>query len=172
MLRFLALGAVVLAGLALGQLYALQLQARYRDLESLRAGLRGLMTEIEYAKKPLPEAWKELAGVYGGACSMVFDRASRLFGTDGHPTAGRAWRGALADCRGELHLSREDARIMDGLGAVLGKSGRADQVNHIRSMDERLAAQMEEARGQSARRGRLSRSLGLLGGMLMAVILA
>ncbi len=170
MLRFLALGVMVLCCMTLGQLWAMRLESRYRELEGIRAGLRALVTEIEYARKPLPRAWRDLAEAYGGPCASLFSSAADAFGGEEAETAGAAWMAALH--RSDLHLTRQDWRILASLGGVLGVSGGADQVDHLRAVDERLGEQMKEARRHSRRRGKLSRSLGLLGGVLLAVILA
>lgn len=171
-MRFVALGGIVLSAMALGQLWALHLESRHRDLESIRVGLRALATEIEYARRPLPRAWRDLADTYGGACAEIFSAAAAAFGEEDAATAGAAWTAALRRCAPAVHLTAEDGRILASLGGVLGASAGSDQVGHLRAVDERLADQMEEARRRSRRRGKLSRSLGLLGGILIAVILA
>lgn len=172
MLKLVGLGVIVVSGIVTGQLLSLQLEARLRDLESIAAALRALATEIEYARKPLPEAWRELAERYGAAAGVLFAEAGQLFGADETPTAGSAWSMAVRQCSDQLAISGEDGRILLALGPVLGTSSGADQVRHLRLVDERLAEQIGRAREDSRRRGRLCRSLGVLGGILAAVMLA
>lgn len=172
MLRLTGLGVIIVSGMVTGQLLSMQLEARLRDLESLAAALRGLASEIEYARKPLPEAWRELADTYGGAAGVVFARAEQLFGSDDTPTTGGAWNAAVRDSKDQLSLGDEDVRVLLTLGPVLGTSSGADQVRHLRLADERLGEQIGRAREDSRRRGKLCRSLGVLGGILAAVMLA
>lgn len=172
MLKLFGLGLIVIAGMLTGQLCFMQLESRYRDLESIRGGLRALATEIDYSRKPLPVAWRELAEIHDGAVSAMFDRAADLFGSEGASTAGQAWALSVRKCRKELSLTAEDLRILASLGPTLGASGGSDQIRHLQAVDERLVGQMNEARDDSRRRGRLFRSLGLLGGILVAVVLA
>ncbi|MFO8059155.1 MAG: stage III sporulation protein AB [Bacillota bacterium] len=172
MLKLFGLGLIMMAGMVTGQLCFMQLESRYRDLESVRSGLRALISEIEYTRKPLPDAWRELAEMHGGAVARIFGRAAELFGSEGAYTAGAAWVESLRQCSGELSLTAEDLRILASLGPCLGTSGGADQIRHLQAADERLSDQMNEAREDSRRRGKLFRSLGLLGGILVAVVLA
>lgn len=172
MLKLMGLGVIIVSCIVTGQLLSMQLEARLRDLEGIAAALRALCTEIEYARKPLPVAWKELAERYGGSAGVLFARASQLFGTDETPTAGSAWSLAVRDRRDQLAINEEDVRVLLTLGPVLGTSSGDDQVRHLRLVDERLEEQIAWARADSRRRGRLCRSLGVLGGILVAVILA
>jgi len=167
----MALGSVVLTAMAIGQLYALHLEGRYRDLESLRVGLRALVTEVEYARKPLPKAWSEVAETYDGACADLFQCASERFGSGDISTAGQAWEEALKHCSERLHLTPEDFRILDSLSGILGISSGENQIFHLQAVDERLEQQMSRAKEDSVKRGKLSRSLGLLGGILIAILL-
>lgn len=172
MMKLFGLGLIVVAGMLTGQLCFMQLESRYRDLESIRTGLRALVTEIDYSRKPLPVAWRELAGIHEGAVAKVFDLAADLFGSEGAATAGQAWVRSVRRCSEEMSLTAEDLRILLTLGPTLGASGGADQIRHLQAADERLAGQMDEARDDSRRRGKLFRSLGLLGGIMIAVVLA
>ena len=171
MLRMIALTGVVAAGALIGQLLSMQLQARYRQLTNLRDGLRAMVTEIDYARRPLPEAWESLSETFDGVTARLFSRAARNFGSEDAVTAGKAWVTALQEISSNLELTSDDQQILQGLGSVLGISHREDQMGHIQMVDQRLARQVEEARRDSKRRGKLYRALGLLGGILTAIVL-
>ncbi len=171
MLRICGLIGVVATGALVGQLLFLQLRERYKQLSNLRDGLRAMVTEIDYARRPLPEAWAELSDTFDGLTSSLFSEAAAAFGQGEAVTAGRAWLKALRSVDDVTELTEEDKRILRSLAPVLGASHREDQLAHIELVDERLARQAERAREVSRRRGRLFRALGFLTGILVAVIL-
>jgi len=148
-------------------------ERRLKELEQVRSALRALVTEIDYGLRPLPSAWRQVASQVPGSVGALFAGAAERFGGSRGVTAGEAWIDALHCLQGQgrLALSQPDVSILTDLGSVLGLSHRQDQLRHFLLADERLAGAISEARRQVESRGRLWRSLGLLSGILIAILM-
>ena len=68
-------------------------------------------------------------------------------------------------------LTMEDRQILADLGNVLGSTGLQGQINQLNLLQSRLKSQWEMASQRYAINGKLYRSLGLLGGLLMVILL-
>lgn len=68
-------------------------------------------------------------------------------------------------------LTMEDRQILADLGNVLGSTGLQGQIDQLNLLQSRLKSQWEMASQRYAINGKLYRSLGLLGGLLMVILL-
>lgn len=68
-------------------------------------------------------------------------------------------------------LTMEDRQILADLGNVLGSTGLQGQIDQLNLLQSRLKSQREMASQRYAINGKLYRSLGLLGGLLIVILL-
>ena len=162
----LALAACLVLGCALcGRALADQARRRANALGALSEGLRVLRIHMTGLMEPVQCAL---------ACSNCPLLSLVAEGMQGGQSAGEAWRavrptamrrGGAADA-----LSKDDAKLLDGLFDRLGQSGREEQGALIGTALEAVEALREEARKRAAEAGRLYMSLGLLIGLMLALI--
>jgi stage III sporulation protein AB len=153
-----------LAGVDLGR----RRLGRTEALEAVAAGLELLRTEIRYAALPLPAALRRVAG-------MAPSPASRLFGATAEALdRGAAGEDAVADAMGrlsrDLPLLPRQRLVLAQLGAVLGRSDRDDQADHLTRAIEHLGREAARDRPEAQRQASLWRTLGLLAGVAAAIL--
>ncbi len=81
-----------------------------------------------------------------------------------------AWRESL-ETDGLDPLTVEDRQILTDLGNVLGSTGLQGQIDQLNLLQSRLKSQLEAASQRYATNGKLYRSLGLMGGLLLVILL-
>lgn len=143
---------------------------RPRHLRDLQTGLAVLQTEIEYGGTPLPEALVVTARAAGPAVGPIFQRTATLLKHGGGMTAGEALKAALGEAADHTALTDPDHEVLLALAAVLGSSGRQDQVRHLQLARQRLAGEEARAEEHRARYERLARYLGVLSGAALVLI--
>lgn len=143
---------------------------RPRHLRHLQTGLAVLQTEIEYGATPLPDALAATARAAGPQVGLIFQRTATLLQKGGGMTAGDALRNALAQTQGQTALAQPDQEVLLALAAVLGSTGRQDQVRHLALARQRLAGEEARAEEHRQRYERLARYLGVLSGAALVLI--
>lgn len=167
--RILGSLLLVAAAVQLGNLYATKFTKRRLELKDLGDSLDLLETEVFYGATPLPQALRHLAGRSASTAARLFSlSAAHLESSDAFP---EAWKRAVgtyfeASC---LHPKDKDALVF--LGDVLGTSDRADQSRHLKAAVQRVRHLEADAERTEAPSVKLWRSVGLLGGLALAVLL-
>lgn len=163
--------AIVVSGGLVGRTLATNYDHRPSQLRACQQGLQMLETEISYSVTPLPEAWQHLAKVTHSPIREIFFYAHEQYCTQPGITAGDAWDQAVTETFDNHSLNQEDCEIFHSLGGVLGISGCADQVKHLRLALNKLEQQETGARLAASKNGKQLRYLGLLGGMMLALMI-
>lgn len=163
--------SIVVAGGLVGRTLATNYDQRPSQLRACQHGLQMLETEISYSATPLPEAWQHLGRVTQSPIREIFDQAHQLYCAQPGITAGEAWNRAVLDTYDANALNQEDAEILRGLGGVLGISSSYDQGKHLNLALNKLQQQEEGARIAASSNGKQLRYLGVLGGMMLALMI-
>jgi stage III sporulation protein AB len=168
-LRLAAAALSLAVGAWWGQRSAGQARAEGARLQDLALCLERLATEVGYAATPLPVALRRV-GRAGGAASPFFLHASLALGTAA--SAQEAWEAALGQWTQKAPLDAEAKAVLMDLGAVVGRSDRQDQVAHLRRAARHLDRLAQWRWPELSRRAQLRQSLGLLGGLALAILVA
>jgi len=167
------IGAVMVFGscAAFGFLVARQLALRPRQLLQLEQMLRVLETEIVYRSTPLPFALRHLAERFRGPLADLFGQAAaNLEEMDGADNR-LCWERAVQQYRGALALKEGDWAILLELAATLGRSDRLHQQRHIAAACAHLRAEEAMAREDQRRYEKMAKSLGVLTGLLVVLLM-
>lgn len=168
----LAGAAVVAAGAAaLGLYYAGLDGYRTEELLEFKKAFTILTSEIEYVSTPLPEAMSHIASRTAGTASAFFsDCATRLHAGEGE-TAYRMWVSAADAHKKTGGLAAEDWEVITSFGKTLGYLDKTMQLNAIRCTQDYIDDKITYLQENGEKNKRMYRSLGFLGGLLLAVVL-
>lgn len=166
------LGAALLVGGPswLGLALAADLRRRPRELQQIQTALHVLRTEIDWGATPLPQALARASECCGKPVGRLFMSAARGLSAGDGRAAGEVWGAAVARVYPELALAPVDREILMALGACLGASHREDQLRHLGLCLERLSLAEKEARERAEINARLWQHLGVLGGLILALL--
>ncbi|MDF2921997.1 MAG: spoIIIAB [Paenibacillaceae bacterium] len=171
MIKLIGALCIICAGTLLGFYQALQLSARPRQIRQSLQGLQRLETEILYGFTPLSEAFVSVAGSLTGPVSTLFERAGAKLDNGEAGTVADSWRQAIDTCWANTAMKRTEREALLQLGSILGISDRADQAKHLRLAVSVLQAEEAAAAEDYRRYGSMWRSLGLLSGVLIVILM-
>jgi len=164
-------GALILgASSSTGFTVAGNLARRPAALRQLATALSLLATEVGYGQ-PLPAALPLAGRAAGPLAEQLFGGAAGRLQQGGGLTAGQALAAALAELFPASPLTSDDREPLLALAAVLGASGRDDQLRHLSLCQQRLAALAEAAEARRQRYERVARYSGVLTGLALVLLL-
>lgn len=160
-------GATTLAGMK----RASDIREGYRQMQDIQRLMYQLQGEIRYARDCLGEIFSHI----GRRSEQPYQRwllalSGRMEQRE-HGVFAQMWEEGIREDLGGLKLPEKE---MDRLKALGGQLGNMDVQMQIRTLDlyqEQLVQSMEEMRGEMRTKVRLCHCLGVMGGMLIAVLL-
>lgn len=165
-------GALLLvgAGTLLGLMHARRLADRPAQIRRLVRILNQLETEIAFGYTPLPEALERIGRQAAEPLSSLFREAEERLRRD-ELAVFEAWQTAVERSWGNTAMKNSEKEILLQLGNTLGATDRDDQTRHLRLAARQLESLEPEAAEEQRKYEKMWKSLGLLGGALIAVIL-
>ncbi|AEI41225.1 stage III sporulation protein SpoIIIAB [Paenibacillus mucilaginosus] len=171
MLKLLGAALVLLAGTLMGFHQAAQLARRPKQIADLIRLLQRLETEIVYGFTPLPEALRRTGGTCAAPVGTLFLETSReLERAEGEQAAG-VWERTITRGWRATAMKPQEREVLLQLGTTLGLTDREDQVKHLRLAVSQLQAESETARDEQQRYERMWKSLGVLLGALVVILM-
>ena len=162
------LGALCLfgCGCALGLWMSARLRRRLRSLEEMRGFFERMCASIGYAAPPMEEVVREIAE--DGTLLAARDCLVRLRQGEPFPAA---FAKAVQANAAALSLTSEDAALLVRAAERLGRTDAKGQAALLRLGIAELEPQIAAAAEDVRRRGKLYRSLGVLGGLAGVILL-
>lgn len=162
---------VLLACSGLGMAAAAAIAARPRQLQKLRSDLTWLEMDINYAATPLPEALAKLAQISEEPVRSLWQETLACLANGEGVTAEEAWQRSLRRFRRLSALQENDLAVLRDFGAGLGTTNRQEQLKKFKLLQEQLAALQTQAEEARQKTERLYRTLGVLTGIALIILL-
>lgn len=163
----LVLSASTLAGFDQASRYA----RRPQQIRQWILILQRMETEIVYGFTPLPTALERLSHtVQGPIREMLAEVAGRLQTNRGETTR-KVWQEVIGDLWHKTSLNKADKEIILQLGSTLGTTAGSDQTKHLRLALNHLEQAESSAAEDRNRYEKMWRSLGVLVGALIVILM-
>lgn len=165
---------VILAGAGMGACPVHKINERTREMETLYFCLLRLKSEIGHGVKPLPEAIRSAAecgrekteGIYRGVLQELADEME---------TGREAYEVLLRRCAGKGFrdgvITKEEQNAFVDTFLLLGGGDKEKQTELLLYYAENVRAAIGQEKQKKKERSYLYRSLGVLGGIFVSVIL-
>ena len=163
--------ALVASCAAIGFYFAAKEGFRVRDLQEFKKALMILSSEIEHMRAPLPIACANIAKRTKEPVSTLFEQFSNLLTNNEGETAYQLWAEALQAQKARAYLAAEDWDVLEGFGKTLGYLDKQMQQSAITATVEYINEKTTSLQTQSEKSKRMYRSLGVIGGLLLVVVL-
>lgn len=172
LVKVVGAGAILASATGFGVAFARDYRQRPLDLRDMMTALRMLRADIAYQSLPLPEAFARIADHFPDKSGVhkVFKLAAEAQFHAG-TTAPEALRGALGQATSVLALRDEDLRALAQFSYTLGTTGPALQSSAINAVLIELADREKEAVADRDRFAKVYRTVGILTGILIVVML-
>lgn len=137
---------------------------RYKNLLRTENGLKILESEIEYGAGFIDDILTDVSKSIGmeeifGATAKIRDK----------PISKRWHEAVVTDCK-KLFLSEEDMQILLMLSPELGMTDKKSQVKAVEHIKKLISRQIPDAREEYLTKAKLSKSMGIVGGLFLIVI--
>ena len=169
-MKLLGAACILWGAAGCGIWFAGHYRKRIAELEQLKQMVFLLKGQILYASAPLPEALETVGKRSGGALGSLFlETAASLAEKPGEPF-NSIWKEAVLRMN-DTALSKTDRQTLAALGEHLGFLDRETQERTLLLYLEQVDAELGVLREHRQERCRLYTSLGIMGGLFLAVIL-
>ena len=139
---------------------------RVNELKEFKNALNIFKTKISYTYEPIPEIFMEISRNVNSNISSVFKLAADKMDI---LTAGDAWDMALKF--EDLNINQEDILVLNNLSKLLGKTDLQGQLNTIEMTSNFLDEQIRKAEIQKNKNEKMYRTLGMIVGLSIVIIL-
>lgn len=139
---------------------------RVNELKEFKNALNLFKTKIRYTYEPIPDIFKEISENVNSNISEVFKSAANKMDI---LAAGDAWNLALKI--DTLNINDEDRNVLENLSKLLGKTDLQGQINQIEMTSDYIEEQIQKAEKERSKSERMYRTLGMIIGMAIVIIL-
>ena len=144
---------------------------RIEDLDDLKKILYMLHGEVAYSITPLPLALKEIISKSQARINCIFKELLKLIDNKTGEGISALWDQAITNLKPYIYLEEEDIKNLASFGQTLGYLDKEMQKKTIEITLAHIEEQIKKLERQQEKNGRLYRSLGVLGGCLICILL-
>lgn len=157
---------IVIASSAIGILFSKKYFNREKEIKEMKTALNMFATKIKFTYEPIPNLFMEIANKIGGNVGNIFEFAANNMKEE---TAGVAWENALKEVPHSFNI--EDEAVLKNLSKMLGQTDLEGQLSEIEVVNQFLTSQLENAGEERRKNEKMYRTLGLVAGLTIAIIL-
>lgn len=171
LIKTIGMGCVLISATLLGWYVDKVQLLRIQDLEGLRRVLHMLHAEVNYAMTPLPSAIKEIIHKNQTRVNVILSELLNLMEEKTGENLSLLWEKAITTRLPETYLQEDDANTLISFGQSLGYLDKEMQKKNIEITLGYIENKIDLLGKQHEKNGRLYRSLGVLGGCLICILL-
>lgn len=144
---------------------------RVRHLRALFHILGQMRSEISYGKHTLPEICLLLAELNDGCYNSCFLQIYELTGGENGGNFSEIWETQMRACLKDLPLREDEREIMAGLPKTLSFQEEEGQSGRIGQAETFLEGRYRQAEETCENRSKMIRSVSILTGLLLSILL-
>lgn len=149
-----------------GILFSQKYINRVNELKNFKNALTIFKTKIKYTYAPLPEIFMDISKSIGGVVGDVFRNICKNMEIE---NATDSFNDAIDFAN--LNITVEDKETIKNLSKLLGKTDIEGQLSQIELTQSFLNIQIEKAEKEKAKNEKLYRTLGIVTGLGIVIIL-
>ena len=170
MIKMVGAILVLVSAYAIGCLLALQVKEQERWLKDIKTALFLLLGELEYRQLPMAEAFEVIGQRHGGKLTVFF----RASGEELKKKEGRSlkeiWQQLAEAALKESPLTKEQKEEFAELGIYFMEADKETRRNSLEFYMSRLEEDIVKLRDKGADKAYLCRTLGMLGGIFLLIL--
>lgn len=155
----------------IGIYFSLKESYRIMDLNEMKKAIIILKSEIEYAMNPLPEALMNISFRTNNGIGCFFKSLSDKITSKHEQDISTLWNDTLREALGNTHLTEADFESIEQLGRTLGYLDKNLQLNSIDLLINYINDTMEQLQASNIKNKRMYRSMGIITGFIVSIIL-
>lgn len=171
MLKIAGILMIFIAGTGMGTAKSMELTKREQNLKKFLWLTSCLKGAVRCGSICFPEAFLEISGKFDGMYrEFLQNLADRLKSQEGQ-TLGQIFRDCARKHFRNAGFSAEEMELIASLGDRLGYLDREMQLRQMEIFEEELCKRLDFLAGELPEKKKLCRSLGILGGIFLGVLL-
>jgi stage III sporulation protein AB len=162
---------VLLSSGFLGYVLSSDCEKRPQQLRELQVLLQMFENRINYLSDVLTEAFEKVYRSTSNEVGIFFRCTVLKLKQDRNITASVAWEEAVKENIKKTALNMEDEEILISFGKILGSSDLEGQIKNIKLTLNQLKIQEQKAEEHKNKNESMYKSLGILGGIAIVIVL-
>lgn len=162
---------IIFSSSLIGYLYGTKYSKRVSNLMYLQQCIRILETEILYGANPLPEALNNVYKKGNKKISIIFEVIKNNLLNKKEKSLYDCFLDIESILRNKLYFHQKEIEVFMTLGQTLGTSNRKDQEKNFKMVITQLKSLEEEAKIEKKKNEKMYKSLGVLTGIAIVIIL-
>ncbi|SDW53236.1 stage III sporulation protein AB [Marininema mesophilum] len=171
MLKLMGAALILLSSSAVGFQAARSYAERPRQIRQMLGAFAMLETEITYGARRLDEICNHLAQREKDPVRSLFARCAEYLSTLDGVSTYDCWKRAVEEIWPTTLMKAPEKEVLIDFGKTLGVSDRADQMQHIQRAKTNLGTEESRALEEQTRYEKMCRSLGVLAGVLIVILI-
>ena len=157
---------IFLTSSVIGFLTSKKYEERVNELKDFKNALNIFKTKVKFTYEPIPEIFEEISKNIQSKPGKIFKLASLNMKL---ATAGDAWN--MAVDTDILNINQEDRDVLKNLSKLLGQTDIEGQISQIDLTSNFLDKQINKTEKEKARCEKLYRTMGMIIGLAIIIIL-
>jgi len=170
MIKLIGAVLVLVSAYAIGSLLALQVKEQEKWLKDIKTSLFLLLGELEYRQMPLPEALETIGNRHGGYLTAFFRVLSEELKKKEGFSLQELWKEVAVPALKDSPLVKEQKEEFAELGLYFIESDRKTRRSSLEFYLNRLEEDIIGLREKGADKAYLCRTLGMLGGIFILIL--
>jgi stage III sporulation protein AB len=169
-MKILGMVLILVSCSGLGLIYSTRLKRRVDDFITYKKALILLKSEINYSVTPLPEAFENVGKKIDGYIGEYFTVISKELKNKITGDINKVFKEHALKILQDTCLNKSDIENIVSFSSNLGILDKESQINNIKLQIEVVNEEIENARVDEGKNGKLFKVLGVLGGIFVIVI--
>ena len=165
-IKYCMLFFVFILSVLIGKYISQKYKYRLEELEEIKNALNIFKSKIKFTYEPIPEIFKQISISLNSKIGKIFQIASNNMKIG---AAGEAW--SMAVDTDILNINAEDRTVLKNLSKLLGQTDLDGQLNQIELTSNFIDEQIAKAERERARNEKMYRTLGMIIGIGIVIIL-
>ena len=170
MIKMIGAVLVLVSAYAIGCILAFQVKEQERWLKDIKTTLFLLLGELEYRQVPLPEALELIGRRHGGRLAAFFQVLSEELKKKEGISMKETWHSLAETALKDCPLSKEQKEEFAELGLYFTESDKETRRNALEFYLNRLEEDIVSLREKRADKIYLFRTMGMLGGIFILIL--
>lgn len=172
MFKFIGLSMLVAAAIATGSIMAYRVKQRVEELIYVKKLMLIFKGELRYKNAMLSDAFMSVAIRAKKPYDRLFEELSQATEDNHSTTMASVFEKKIDEVlAGETYLNKEDIGKLKELGETMGYQDQKMQLANIDLYIDRLSASLEDEKGKMNETMKMYRTLGIMAGLLIAIVL-
>lgn len=170
MIKMVGAVLVLVSAYAIGSLFALQVKEQEKWLKDMKTALFLLIGELEYRQIPMPEALELVGKRHGGRLAVFFQVLSEELKKKEGYSMQEVWRHLAIPTLKDCPLTKEQKEEFSELGLYFMEADKETRRTSLEFYLNRLEEDIVKLRENGADKAYLCRTLGMLGGIFLLIL--